>query len=62
MQKDMCNSDLQRSRMPEDATLTMAYVPFQDFEEPYETLIGFDKGTIFPALDKPFYGSEVQPK
>lgn len=62
MQNIMCDSSLQRSKLPEDPTLTMAYVPFQDFEEPYDTLKGFDKGTIFPALDKPFYGSGVQPK
>ncbi len=34
----------------------MAYVPFQQWEEPYDTDTAFPIGTIFPALDFPYRG------
>ena len=36
----------------------MAYVPMQVWKKPYEREIGFQRGTIFHALDKPFLGDE----
>lgn len=36
--------------------LTMAYVPMQNFEKTYEPEAGLSEGTIFPELNKPFYG------
>jgi hypothetical protein len=36
--------------------LGMAYVPYQEWGELYDADIGFHRGTIFPALDKPFIG------
>lgn len=36
--------------------LAMGYVPWQNFECTYDTMEGFRAGTIFPELDKPFYG------
>ena len=36
--------------------LTMAYVPWQNFECTYEPAQALKIGTIFPELDKPFYG------
>lgn len=39
-------------------SLAMAYVPWQLWEQPYQSEIGFDKGTIFPSLDKPFLADE----
>ncbi len=36
--------------------LAMAYVPWQNFECTYEPMQGLHAGTIFPELDKPFYG------
>ena len=36
--------------------LAMAYVPWQEFECTYEPMQGLRAGTIFPELDKPFYG------
>jgi hypothetical protein len=41
-------------RFPEHTPLGMAYVPFQQWEEPYEVHTGFSAGTIFPELDLPF--------
>lgn len=36
--------------------LGMSYVPWQQFECTYEPAQAFRVGTIFPELDKPFYG------
>lgn len=36
--------------------LAMGYVPWQNFECTYEPAQGLRAGTIFPELDKPFYG------
>lgn len=43
-----------RPALPEDATVTMAYVPLQLELKTYEIDKGFDNGTIFPCLNKPF--------
>lgn len=32
----------------------LAFVPLQDLGQVYEPECGFPRGTIFPALDKPF--------
>lgn len=37
-------------------SLAMAYMPFQKWEETYDPEKGFEIGTIFPCLDKPFLG------
>lgn len=37
-----------------DLSLAMAYVPKQCWEEIYECEAGFNKGTIFKQLDKPW--------
>ncbi len=36
--------------------LAMAYVPMQRFDKTYEPDAGLGAGTIFPDLNKPFYG------
>ena len=40
----------------EDMVLAMAYVPVQNFDTLFEIEEGFDLGTIFPELEKPFMG------
>lgn len=40
------------SQMP----LAMAYIPWQKWKDIYETCKGFQRGTIFGELDKPFLG------
>lgn len=45
-----------RTAIPEDATVTMAYVPLQLEIITYDNDEGLDNGTIFPALNKPFMG------
>ena len=48
------------SPLPSDATVAMAYVPFQQapiiYEEEKKSL---ERGTLFPELDKPFTGKGV---
>lgn len=39
--------------------LAMAYVPFQEFKELYNSEVGFDRGTVFKQLDQPFLGGGV---
>ncbi len=39
-----------------DLPLTMAYVPVQKWTEVYSEPDALCRGTLFPELDKPFYG------
>ena len=36
--------------------IAMGYIPWQNFECTYEPAQALRAGTIFPELDKPFYG------
>ena len=49
-----------RPAFPEDTALAIAYVKWQDFGNVYEAEEGFVRGTIFPDLDKPFYGRRAR--
>lgn len=40
----------------EDLPIAMAYVPWQKWRDVCEVCKGFQKGTIFEELVKPFYG------
>ena len=43
--------------LPSDTALAMAYVPYQQqIREVYTPQEAFDNGTLFPELNKPFYG------
>jgi len=42
-----------------DQVVTMAYVPRQDLTCCYEPQVGLNRGTLFPELDKPFFGKQV---
>ena len=47
------------SPLPSDTTEAMAYVPFQPYNPSiYSPVHGLEAGTMFPSLDKPFYGSK----
>lgn len=39
----------------ETASLAMASVPMEPWETPYDQETALKQGTIFPALDMPFY-------
>ena len=45
-----------RAALPENPALAMAYVPYQSWGNVYEPERALDAGTLFPDLDKPFYG------
>lgn len=47
------------SKFPEKTPEAMAYVPFQSENAPtYSPVQGFASGTMYPSLNKPFYGSK----
>jgi hypothetical protein len=47
------------SKLPEQPAFAMAYVPYQAFNiDVYSADHGFTAGTMFPELNKPFYGSK----
>ena len=43
---------------PENASLAMAYVTFQQWGETYDDDKAFSRGTMFPPLDLPFTGGD----
>jgi hypothetical protein len=44
----------------DDYPLAMAYVPFQRFENLYPADKGYDAGTLFMDLDKPYHGHRIR--
>lgn len=56
------SSEEQPMPLPNDSidpnllSLAMGFVPYQAWETPYANDVGLSRGTIFPALDKPFLG------
>lgn len=55
--REGCDDDCNRGRdMLYGVPLAMGYVPWQNFECTYEPAQALKTGTIFPELDKPFYG------
>ena len=50
----------QRTALPADSCVTMAYVPLQLELITCDDSKGLDNGTIFPALNKPFKGRMVK--
>ncbi len=46
------------SEFPVNTPIAMAYVPFQQWSEPYNELTGLYYGTMFPELNLPFWRSE----
>lgn len=57
-----CKLTDETTPLPEVVVPAMAYIPFQQWSETYEPMKGFDRGTIFPCLDKPFYGRRGEPR
>ena len=48
-----------KTMLPGELPYAMAYVPFQQWQKPYDSEAALQRGTIFPALDKPFIGEEA---
>lgn len=61
MNGQMCDLG-QPTPFPAVTVPAMAYVPFQQFNTIYTPEQGFDNGTIFPDLNKPFYGRRGEPR
>ena len=56
---EIVNEQYGLSRFPEKTSDAMAYVPFQpDNSATYSPMQGFASGTMYPTLNKPFYGSK----
>ncbi|WP_243578001.1 spore coat associated protein CotJA [Clostridium minihomine] len=51
-----CEMTIAVPPLPAQTVVAMAYVPFQQFGTTYSAEKGFNQGTIFPDLDKPFTG------
>lgn len=49
-----------KTSFPEDPALAIAYVRWQEPGNVYEPEEAFSHGTIFPCLDKPFYGRRAR--
>ncbi len=49
------------SPFPAETPIGMAYVPYQQWETPYDEAVAFSRGTMFPSLDLPFIGEEAVP-
>ena len=45
---------------PAQAAHAIAYVRWQELEEIYEPETALKQGTLFPCLDKPFYGRRAR--
>lgn len=47
------------AKLPDNPVYAMAYVPYQgEGEKLYSPDQGFALGTMYPALNKPFFGSK----
>ena len=45
--------------LPSEPVEAMAYVPFQPYSpEMCKPVLGYENGTLFKALHKPFYGNK----
>ena len=47
------------SALPKDTVEGMAYIPFQPYApDMCKAVLGYENGTMFKALHKPFYGGK----
>ena len=49
-----------RCAFSEDPAYAIAYVRWQELSQVYEPEEALKQGTLFPALDKPFYGRRAR--
>ncbi len=42
-----------------DMVVAMAFVPMQTWGEMYDPHVALARGTLFPELDKPFFGEDI---
>lgn len=48
------------STLPDNPQVAMAYVPYQNAKALYSAEQGMCSGTMFPCLNKPFYGKKCK--
>ncbi|MCL2509229.1 MAG: spore coat associated protein CotJA [Oscillospiraceae bacterium] len=53
-ERERVSCDMSLPSLPADAAIAMAYVPFQTDTTMYDEIMALDRGTVFPACDKPF--------
>ena len=59
MEQNKCNCYFKvMPHLPASTVVTMAYVPFQTEIVTYTSEEALDNGTLFPELDKKFYGGK----
>lgn len=59
MNKNTIMAEYGITPLPKDTTEAMAYIPFQPYEpEMCKAVLGYENGTLFRALHKPFYGKK----
>lgn len=57
--KDIIAEQYGIPKFPEKTPEAMAFVPFQPYNAPiFSANQGLESGTMFPSLDKPFYGGK----
>lgn len=49
-----------KTPFPEDPAYAIAYVRWQELSNVYEPEEALKQGTLFPELDKPFYGRRAR--
>ena len=59
MTNHIMNQSANISPFPAETPVGMCYVPFQQWETPYAENVALERGTMFPSLDLPFCGREV---
>ena len=59
---ETCLANGSISPLPVDPQVAMAYIPFQQLGSVYTAEKALDAGTLFPELDKPFYGRRGEPR
>lgn len=63
MNDQACDLQEVTSALPNDPVPAMAYVPFQQWNSSLLSAErALDAGTLFPVLDKPFYGGRREPR
>lgn len=63
MNGQMCDLQQVTAPLPADTVPAMAYVPFQQWEGSLLSAErALDAGTLFPVLNKPFYGRREEPR
>lgn len=56
---EIVNEHYGLSKLPKNPVEAMAYIPYQmDNSDTFTPVQGFACGTMFPVLNKPFYGNK----